>query len=237
MNEDALLHAIGVADSCELMSAGFAFPDEDLANALSSGLFADDALACLLDADAGEAALGRASAALSDFARMDAAELFEFLRKGHTIMFLTPGNDVPVWPYEAAFRYTAENHQGAPSLFRSARTIDVERHMREAGVLPKNARREPSDSVWNEFSFLSFLYGSLAAALQEGRDDDAEVWRDRITRFWDEHASCWLSAFMEKTRGEGPVQTYGKEYAALASLGQIVLDMVDADVSQWKRRG
>ncbi|RDB64346.1 hypothetical protein C1878_00320 [Gordonibacter sp. 28C] len=237
MNEDVLLHAIGMADSCELMSAAFAFPDEDLANALSSGLFMDDALACLLDADAGETALGQASAALTDFARTDAAELIEVLRKGNTIMFLTPGNDVPVWPYEAAFRYTAENHQGAPSLFRSARTIDVERHMREAGVLPKNARREPSDSVWNEFSFLSFLYGSLAAALQEGRDGDAEVWRDRIARFWDEHASCWLSAFMEKTREESSAQTYGKEYAALASLGKIVLYMVEADVSQWKNRG
>ena len=237
MNEDEVRCAVGLADSCELLSAAFAFPDEALAAALVDGSFRDDALACLSDAGAPEAARDRADRCLEGFTGVDAAHFEGVLRKGHTILYLTPGNDVPVWPYEAAFRYTAENHQGAPSLFRSARTLDVERHMREAGVLPKNARKEPSDSVWNELSFLAYLYGSAAAAVQEGRVDDAETWRERAARFWDEHASCWLPIFMDKTREEAPRQTFGGEYAALATLGELVLDEVGADITRWKNRG
>lgn len=236
MEESTLRRTIGLADSCELMTAAFAFPDEALAPALSDGSFRDDAVACLADAAAGATALDEAAAVLAGLVGVDATELSGRLRKGHTILYLTPGNDVPVWPYEAAFRYTAEHHEGAPALFRSARTIDVERHMREAGVLPKTARTEPADSVWNEFSFLAYLYGSSAAALQEGRSGDALVWHDRAARFWDEHAGCWLFGFMARTREEAPGKTFGEEYAALASLGLIVLETVRADVAHWKNR-
>ena len=159
MDEDDVRRAIGLADSCELMAAAFAFPDAELAAALADGSFQSDALACLADAGAATATVDKAAAALSAFDGADVVGLADRMRKGHTILYLTPGVDVPIWPYEASFRYTAEGHEGSPALFRSARTLDVERHMREAGVLPKTARKEPSDSVWNEFSFLSFLYG------------------------------------------------------------------------------
>ncbi|MEI3231646.1 MAG: molecular chaperone TorD family protein [Gordonibacter pamelaeae] len=157
MDEDDVRRAIGLADSCELMAAAFAFPDAELAAALADGSFQSDALACLADAGAATATVDKAAAALSAFDGADVVGLADRMRKGHTILYLTPGVDVPIWPYEASFRYTAEGHEGSPALFRSARTLDVERHMREAGVLPKTARKEPSDSVWNEFSFLSFL--------------------------------------------------------------------------------
>ena len=145
MDEDDVRRAIGLADSCELMAAAFAFPDAELAAALADGSLQSDALACLADAGAATATVDKAAAALSAFDGADVVGLADRMRKGHTILYLTPGVDVPIWPYEASFRYTAEGHEGSPALFRSARTLDVERHMREAGVLPKTARKEPSD--------------------------------------------------------------------------------------------
>lgn len=236
MDEDDVRRAIGLADSCELMAAAFAFPDAELAAALADGSLQSDALACLADVGAATATVDKAAAALSAFDGADVVGLADRMRKGHTILYLTPGVDVPIWPYEASFRYTAEGHEGSPALFRSARTLDVERHMREAGVLPKTARKEPSDSVWNEFSFLSFLYGSLAAAEQEGRRDDAAVWSGRAVRFWDEHLGCWIPAFMGRTREEAFLQTYGVEYAALALMGELFLSVLDADIDQRKKR-
>ena len=41
--------------------------------------------------------------------------------------------------------------KGVPALFRTPVTLDVERLMREAGVVAKNARKEPCDSVFEEF--------------------------------------------------------------------------------------
>lgn len=153
------------------------------------------------------------------------------LRKGHSALYLAPGAHVPVSPYESAFVYFSEGNKGVPILFRSPLTLDVERHMREAGVMPKDARREPSDSVWNEFSFLSYLYGSLAAALHEGRGEDVALWRTRLAAFWNEHASRWLPAFMEQTQEMAPVLPYGEEYAIFAEIGQMILEAIASDVA------
>lgn len=122
-------------------------------------------------------------------------------------------------PYESAFLHVERGLSGIPSLFRTPVTMDVERCMREAGVVAKNARKEPCDSVFEEFEFLSYLYAKLADALS---DDDAEAattavagWTERLRAFEDEHALAWLPAFMRRTQelaGDGP-------YAAFAALG------------------
>ena len=65
MDEDDVRRAIGLADSCELMAAAFAFPDAELAAALADGSFQSDALACLADAGAATATVDKAAAALS----------------------------------------------------------------------------------------------------------------------------------------------------------------------------
>lgn len=102
--------------------------------------------------------------------------------------------------------------------------------MRKAGVMPTDARREPSDSVWNEFSFLSFLYGSLAAALHEERKEDAALWRGRIAAFWDEHGSVWLPAFMRQTQVAATNAPGGEFYVAFAEIGRLVLEAIAVDV-------
>ncbi len=225
--EADLARTVGLADGCELMAAAFAFPAPALASALGDGSFLRDAQDCL--ADAGTAAAP--SEILEALDGADADKIFDTLRAAHTMLYLLPGGEAALWPYEAAFCHDYEGRPGLPALFRSPRQLDVERHMREAGVMPADARREPSDSVWNEFSFLSYLYGSLAAALHEGRDEDAAQWRERIGAFWDEHASQWLPAFMEQTQEAAARLPRGVAYAAFAVLGHAVLAAIVEDVT------
>ena len=229
-DEVCLRRAIGLADICELMAASFRFPDEALAEALAGGSYAEDALSCMIDAGVGEEGRKKALAMLCFFRREDADSLLSSLRKGHSLLFLSPGVRVPVWPYESAFRHIAQGLEGVPTLFRSRLTVDVERHMREAGVVPQDSRKEPCDSVWDEFSFLSYLYGSKAAMLSAGSCGEACAWQERIAGFWNDHASQWLPAFMEKAKTEAKLHACGKEYGVLAALGLVVLSAVEADV-------
>lgn len=225
--EKKLLATIGLADSCELLAVAFAFPTRELAAALSDGAFQADCASCLKDAGADWADPG---AKLSSLVGSDAEELFDELRKGHSLLYLALGKGTAIWPYEAPFLSSVAGCEGGASLFRSGCQIDVERHMREAGVLPKDARTEPSDSAWNELSFMSYLYGNVAKALNEGREEDGAAWSGRIARFWGEHAGEWLPAFMERTIEEALRLSHGSEYAAFAEAGLAVLEAIRADV-------
>ena len=225
--------AVGLADLCEIAGAALAFPTEELTRALADGSFAADLEACFEDAARGDAS-ARCVEALARFKGADTTELSSLLRKGYSMLYLAPGAECPVWPYESAFRFVSEGREGAPSLFRSPFQLDVERHMREAGVLPKDARTEPADSVWNELSFISYLYGNVAKVLHEDRVTDAVEWSARVVRFWDEHASKWLPDFMRKTIEEAPRLSYGAEYAALAGVGLAIIGVIDGDVESRK---
>lgn len=239
--DEKLRRAIGLADVCELMAAAWAFPTAELAAALADGAFADDAAAALEDAGAvgGEAA--EAVSALRGLSRSgyggavedsrvvecvedpeSANELFSALRKGYSLLFLAPGSQVPVFPYESAFRHCALGASGVPALFRSPVTLDVERQMRAAGVTPADARTEPADSVWNEFAFLSYGWGKVAEALEAGDADAEQKWRDVTTGFWRDHGALWLPAFMEKTIEEAAglsEPAWGAPYRCFAGFG------------------
>lgn len=229
MNCKYLKHIVGLADACELMSESFSFPTKELVTALIDNTYIADARSCLSDIEASPdvGICHSPSSAESRSSCMQA--MFEDLRRSYTMLYLMPAGAVRIWPYESAFRYRAEGCGGTPTLFRSRHQIDVERHMREAGVMPNDSRREPSDSVWNEFAFLSFLYGSLAAALHEGCDADVVACRRRIVSFWSEHASRWLPAFMGQTRVEAEALPRFAPYAAFAEVGLAVLAAIEVD--------
>lgn len=228
-----LMRVVGFADGCELMAAAFAFPAPALAAALCDGSFLQDAQDCLADVGA----VAKSADALKALYDAEPDQVFDDLRAAHTTLYLLPGGEAALWPYEAAFRHDCDGRLGLPALFRSPCQLDVERHMREAGVMPVDARREPSDSVWSEFSFLSYLYGSLAAALHEGRGGDAARWRVRITAFWSEHGSQWLPAFMRQTQAEAPALPQASPYAAFAAAGLALVEAIGADVTACSERG
>ena len=230
---DKFRETVGRADLCELLAAAFAFPTEELATALVDGSFLDDAVGALEDAgaraDAVVAVRGELAMLLND------EELGDALRKGSSLLYFAPGAQVPVFPYESAFRHRAMGAAGTPALFRSPVTLDVERQMREAGVVPMDARAEPADSVWNEFMLLSYLFGKQAEAV-EADDAEAEArWAQAAARFWDEHGAQWLPAFMAKTNAEAAKlteTTWGRPYAALATFGTTVCELLETATAE-----
>lgn len=152
------------------------------------------------------------------------------MRKEYTRIYLSPVR-VLVYPYESAFLHVESGREGVPVLFRSAVTLDVEAQMREAGVISKNARKEPCDSVFQEFEFMSFMYGSLAAAIQEGDEAACDLWQGRVERFLNEHALRWMPAFMERTiehSGEGL-------YASFARIALVFLGMLSEEVVEREK--
>lgn len=214
LSED-VKRAIGAADACELLSYAFAFPDRRLAQGLIEGTLADDARTCLLDAGAPVETAGRVGEALDAWKGLSVDDLLSDMRKTYSHLYLAPGGHTPIFPYESAFLHVERGLPGVPSLFRTPVTLDVERHIREAGVVAKNARKEPCDSVFEEFEFLSYLYAKQADALHSDERDNAQVWEDRARAFESEHVLAWLPSFMRRTQE----QVEGGPYAAFAELG------------------
>lgn len=228
---------VGLADCCELQAAVWAFPDESLARAWFDGRLAADACACLADAGADAGAVRRVARALEQAHPCGADEALAMLRGGHSRLFLVAGERPAVYPYEGPFLYAQARDEGMPALFATRTARAVEACMRSAGVAPVDVRTEPVDSVWNEFSFLSYLYGALARACADGAvggdacaRPDAEEARRQIRCFWDGHGRVWLKRFMERVAQVEDVAGCLKIYTAFALLGCETLDRIEADV-------
>lgn len=213
--EEDLKQAVGLADACELLSYAFAYPDERLAQALVDGTLADDARACLSDAGVATDGANAAAERLRAWQGASVEETLSVMRKTYSRLYLAPGGHTPIFPYESAFLHVERGLPGIPALFRTAVTLDVERHMREAGVAAKNGRKEPCDSVFEEFEFLSYLHAKRAEALHCNDGERAVAWAQRIGAFEEEHVSMWLPTFMRRTQELAE----GTPYAAFAALG------------------
>lgn len=162
---DRELHrAVGMSDLAALLAAGFSFPSEQLAQALSDGLFLVDWRASMLDACGGESeeAVDLAARCAKVFAEAEWGPL----RREYSRLFLAPGVDVLIWPYESPFVHRVMGADGAPSLFRTRIAMDVEHRMAEAGVATIDLHREPVDSVFHELEFLSHLHACVAEAVR-----------------------------------------------------------------------
>lgn len=225
LEQRALHHAVGMSDMASLLAAAFRFPqDDEFACALADGSFLADWRASIEDAcdvvsDDDKELIGRCTSVFSE-AKQDE------LRKEFSRLFLSPGVEVPVWPYESAFRHRAMGAPGVPSLFRSRITLDVERQMEELGVRFSNDRSEPADSAFVELEFLAFLHAGEAEAIRS--DADAGLWRSRISSFAEDHALMWLPAFME----DCVIQSRIGAYRCLAELGQRYLEELRADAKR-----
>lgn len=222
MDVSAIRKSVGMADGCELLSCAFAFPSEALAKGLSDGSVMEDARSCLLDAGVADGVGASAVEGLGTWAGFDVAELYVGMRRVYSLLYLKPGSDTPVFPYESAFIHVQRGLPGAPALFRTAITLDVERQMHKAGVAAKDERTEPCDSVFEEFEFLSYLFARQADALQRDDREQARDWGERTHRFAREHALAWMPAFMERTRELAPESPY----AALAAVALALLEVL-----------
>ncbi|MBR2834832.1 MAG: molecular chaperone TorD family protein [Coriobacteriales bacterium] len=217
-----LHRCIGLADACELLAATFCFPTPELANALVDGSYASDCTGCFADMGASRETLDSLASELEPFKEREVQELLDALKKGNSILYLAPGLDVPVWPYESPFHTMRLDPTAKPSLFRTQIALDIEALMRDAGVAYEYARTDPIDSIWNEFSYLSFLYGSLAQAIQENNTDQATEWQKHIDIFTQKHVANWFSDFMAASIEQATKHSYGIEYKTFARIGALL---------------
>lgn len=215
---DALKRAVGRADACELLSRAFSYPDDVFATALVEGALADDARSCLLDMGMSASVADDLATGLRAWAESSVADVLSEMRKTYSRLYLAPGGHTPVFPYESAFLHVSMGAPGVPSLFRTPVTLDVERCMREVGVMAKNGRKEPCDSVQEELEFLSYLFAQQAEAVRTENKEALTSLNEQTQAFLRSHALAWLPRFMEQTCDltDGP-------YAALALYASAVL--------------
>lgn len=224
-----LKKTVGIADCCELLSRAFSFPDEEFARAVADGSFLEDARSCLSDAGGDSASISKIEAAMGSLQGGDPFQLCDNLRKEYSLLFLVPGAQTPVWPYESAFLHAASGKESAPILFRSPISLSVEAEMRACGVRAGNDRREPCDSIWSEFAFLSFLYGFAAQTLFDGDDKRCAELVKKARDFMRNHGESWFSAFMLACSRESRGLGYGGRYDAIAGAGLELLKPLAAD--------
>lgn len=222
--------AIACADMAELFSAAFSFPSLELTQALCSGAFTHDLLACLSELDASEDQLQRAEVLSREFcvqnSQNDATSLLDKLKKEYSRLYLAPGKLVVIYPYESAFCFVERGGEGFPTLFVNPITIDVEAYLRRADALPDDYRKEPVDAIFRELDFLRLLYTHIAASLNEvaseGTEtsddvktrDNAVLWIEQLRSFRTTHINNWVPRFLERTREE----THHEIYSHLSEL-------------------
>lgn len=216
---------IGMADCFELLRVMFSFPERTLAEGLASGKVAQDVADCLEDAGAEEEAISRIQAEFACLEVSDEDRLCEGMRQTYSQWYLAPGSKVPIFPYESAFRFVFSGQKGTPALFRTPVALDVKELMGDAGVVPADAAREPVDSIWNELSFLAFLFGSWAKAVFDEKSEESADWRRRCCHFWSTHGEAWIPSFMDATRELAIGPEGADPYGAFARFGSLVVGL------------
>lgn len=213
--EGGIHRAVGMSDLASLLAAAFRFPEDGkLASALVDGTFLADWQASWEDACGVPCDAARIESCQASFACADHAAL----RREYSRLFLAPGTEVPIWPYESAFLHRKAQRTDVPNLFRTRVTVDVEQQMNEAGVHAVHARTEPCDSVGTEFEFLAYLYACGGEALRRRAEaDDAD----------------------EKTEGSSAAGSAGREAGDASTAdgaGEEAGDASAADGVLWQRR-
>ena len=222
---DRKLHrAVGLSDLAALLAAGFSFPNEQIAQALSDGRFLADWRASMIDACGieSEGDVGLANHCVEAFAGVEQGPL----RREYSRLFLAPGVDVLIWPYESPFVHRMMGAEGDPSFLRTRIAIDVERRMTESGVTTVDLRREPVDSIFHELEFLAHLHACVAEAVRV-EDVAAEAeWRNRLDSFARDHFLKWCPRFMSEVRSLSQLAAY----RALSDMGMRYMCELAAEV-------
>lgn len=236
--DDILHRAIGMSDLAALLAEAFRFPEGDrLATALVDGRFASDwndswEEACGAERDCDDVA----GSLDSLWEETSDDQPFESnasqLRKEYSRLFLAPGTEVLIWPYESAYRHRLARREDVPNLFRTQTTVDVERQMAEAGVRPANLRTEPCDACATELEFLSYLYAQWGEAVRTRSSPDCvSAWTNRIASFGRVHALEWLPGFFRSVERESALP----EYRYFANLGQRFITELEHDTKSFEK--
>jgi TorA maturation chaperone TorD len=130
------------------------------------------------------------------------------------------GGAVRVSPYEGSYE---------ADPFRQARQLaDVSGFYRAFGAAAHGPAAERADHAGAELEFLAFLGARRLAAVDDGREDEAQLLREIEDAFLVDHAGRWLPEFFRELAAE---EEAGPVFSALARLGEALV------VDELARRG
>ncbi|WP_080799150.1 TorD/DmsD family molecular chaperone [Arabiibacter massiliensis] len=191
------------AAAWELAALSFRYPGAELADAVSSGEWADAAreIAAALGLALPEGFGAHASA---DGLRPEATRLF------------VGAPEPAVSPYEGVWRAADDGVQAL--LFVNPHSMAVERFMRECGLGRPEGANEPLDHAATECELLERL--ALRAAAPADADDALPGGSPEAAYdlFLAEHVRAWMPRFAERTAEESRHPFYRDAAAFLAAL-------------------
>lgn len=213
------------ATAWELLALSFRYPDEVLAEAITSGEWSEaacevtEALVSFASSPAPAEGLSDASACAGAIGE-DAASFLHTLRAEATRLFV--GAPEPTCsPYEGVWRAKAEGVQ--PLLFVNPHSMAVERFMKSCGLGRPEGTNEPLDHVATECELLEYL--ALRAAgfsAPEGTPADEDLPggspEAAYETFLTDHARTWMPDFANALATEARLPFYREAAQLLERL-------------------
>lgn len=213
---------------CELLAFSLKYPDQETAQALVSGEWADasrelaEALDLVLPDDFAKGLPGGPSEeAGSEGASVEADELLHALRAEATRLFVGAPEPV-VSPYEGVWAALDDGVQ--PLLFVNPKSMEVERFCRACGLGRPEGTNEPLDHVATEWELLQYLALEAAGvvAREGGEREDVDFPGGSPAAAYDaflsEHARVWMPRFAEKVVAEARLPFYRSAAQLLAAF-------------------
>lgn len=218
-NKERFARLVDTADLVELCSVAFDYPTPQLVKGVVEGTFFADWRECCSSLGLALPAAVDLDAIAREYAGQDPAELFETLREAYSLLYLIPRDRQRIFLYESAFLYKADGNEGVPTLFRSRSTLEVDEMMASMDVVPTRKNQDPSDSIYAELEFLSFLLTRAAAAVMANDQARYEKAIAMVESFAAKHVLNWVPAFLGATheRSQG-------FYGIMAQLMQPVFE-------------
>ncbi|MEG1494248.1 MAG: molecular chaperone TorD family protein [Gordonibacter sp.] len=218
------------ATTCELLALSFSYPTGVLAEAVSTGEWAEAAREVTEALDV--ALPDNFSGMLAPYEVKHSEEVLHLLRVEATRLFVGAPEPV-VSPYEGVHRAQADGVQAL--LFVNPHSMEVERFMKACGLGRPEGTNEPLDHVSTECELLEHLALRAAAAASEGAApaDPREGAPERFVpdgalpggspevayeSFLEEHVRAWMPGFAEAVTAETREPFYRAAAAMLLAI-------------------
>jgi TorA maturation chaperone TorD len=197
----------------ELMALAFLGVRQELAEALSSGEYAEALEEIGIANGIDTELLAAAVVDLAPYQRRDAQELFHELRIEYTWLFV--GAPKPaVSPYAGVWQ--AEDQGVQPLLFVNKESMEVERFLRSCGVGQPEDTNEPLDHIASELEFLQYL--CLVRADVVELPEDVLIPTDAYEEFYTAHFSPYARKIASAVAQESRIPFYRTAAQMLGAL-------------------
>lgn len=205
---------IGKAELFEALSLAYRYYDKDMAEAVSSGAYADALCGAIEVAGLGDELASEVRELLAAYRGADVEQLFHALRKENTRLFVGAPH-AAVSPYAGV--WYAEDVGVQPVLFVNKESMAVERFMESCGAGRPEKTNEPLDHIAAELEFLEYLCLDRAGVINK----DADVVPDgSYESFYEERFISFAKRFAQAV-------AHASDEPLLLAAGKVVCALPD----------